>query len=97
MNPKKTSGDDKEWQKGLSLFVQLSSWLVGPLIAALFLGNWLDQKFNTKPWLFLATTGFAFLITAFGLVKETTQYIKELEKEAKIKNNNLDNNEQPRS
>ncbi|MFA5022331.1 MAG: AtpZ/AtpI family protein [Patescibacteria group bacterium] len=96
MKPQKNASNSKEWQRGLNLFFQLSGWLVGPLIVALFLGNWLDQKFNTKPWLFLLTTGFAFIITGFGLVIETLKYIKDIEREIKDKNNtnNLDDRNQ---
>ena len=46
----------------------LSGWIAFPVIIALFLGKWLDKKFNTDPWLFLATIGLAFLISMYGLV-----------------------------
>lgn len=68
-----------EWQKGLKLSFELSSWLIGPLVFALFLGNWLDEKYQTKPWLFLLCTAIAFGITCFGIVFKTITYIKEIE------------------
>ncbi|MFA6215457.1 MAG: AtpZ/AtpI family protein [Patescibacteria group bacterium] len=89
---------NEEWQRGLKLFFELSSWLVGPLVLALFFGNWLDQKYQTKPWLFLFTTAVAFIITCFGIVLKTLSYIKEIEsqenkKPEKTKNEEVKNNE----
>lgn len=71
--------DNPEWQAGLQIFFELSGWLVGPLIAALFLGQWLDTKYQTKPWLFLLTTAIAFAITCIGIVLKTIQFIKQIE------------------
>ena len=68
------------WQPGILLFVQLSGWLVVPIILSVFLGKWLDQRYNTKPWLFLATVIVAFTISMFGIVKEASQAIKQMEK-----------------
>jgi F0F1-type ATP synthase assembly protein I len=99
MKPQKSNQFGPEWQKGLALFFELSGWLVGPLIIALFLGKWLDQKYQTDPWWFLTTTGIAFGFTIIGLVLETKKYLKSLEKELKDQNSNnpkLDHHENPR-
>jgi F0F1-type ATP synthase assembly protein I len=69
-------------RKGLMLFLELSSWLVGPIIAALLLGNWLDRHYQTKPWLFLVCLGVAFIITCLGIAKETKSFIREIEQSA---------------
>lgn len=93
----KNKNSSSDWQRGLALFIQLSGWLVGPLIASLFLGRWLDKKYDTSPWLFLATTGIAFVITTIGIVRETMRFIKNVEQEAKetkTDNFKLDNNHQ---
>lgn len=83
-NPNKIPKNN--WQQtGLKLAFELSGWLVGPLVLALFIGNWLDNKYQTKPWLFLLSVGIAFAITCIGIVKETMQYIKDIEKEAQQK------------
>jgi F0F1-type ATP synthase assembly protein I len=68
------------WQPGLILFGRLSGWIVGPVIIALFVGTWLDRKFDTRPWLFLLAVGLSFLISIFGIVKEGMESIKEIEK-----------------
>jgi F0F1-type ATP synthase assembly protein I len=85
----KNKNNDSEWQRGLGLFIQLSGWLVGPLVVSLFLGRWLDKRFDTRPWLFLLTTGIAFIITTIGIIKEARNFIKNIEQEAKNKANNL--------
>ena len=79
----KQHGDNR---KGLELFFQLSGWLVGPLVLALFLGRWLDQKYSTKPWLFLGFTGIAFIITVVGMGSQAVKFIREIEQEIKQKN-----------
>ena len=77
----KKSNDDKLWWRpSLILFTRLSGWIGGPIIIALFLGRWLDQRYNTEPWLFLATVGTAFIASSVGIVKEATVAMKEMEK-----------------
>lgn len=83
------SESDYGWQAGLRLFFQLLGWLVGPLVAALFLGRWLDNKYQTEPWLFLLSVCIAFVITCLGIVRETMKFIKQIEKEAKEKKDQL--------
>lgn len=65
----------------------LSGWIAFPVIIALFLGKWLDKKFNTDPWLFLATIGLAFLISMYGLVINALKEFKKIEKEYNDKKN----------
>ena len=80
------SNSNYSWQRGLGLFFQLSGWLVGPLVIALFLGRWLDNRYQTEPWLFLLSVGVAFAIACLGIVRETMKFIKQIEKEAEDKN-----------
>ncbi len=63
--------------QGIALFFNLSGYLAGPIIVALFLGKWLDTKYNTGQTLFFVCLGVAFFITCFGIVKETKAYIKK--------------------
>ena len=67
------------WQEGLSLFFQLSGWLAIPIIIALYLGEWLDKKYHTEPWLFLSCIGAAFLISMVGLIRNTLAEYKKIE------------------
>ena len=80
---KKDQNESPWWQPSILLFTRLSGWIGGPIIIALFVGKWLDQKYDTAPWLFLVTVGFAFIVSSIGIVKEATKAMKEIEKNAK--------------
>ena len=73
------------WQPGLVLFAKLSGWIAVPVVIAVFLGTWLDKKFGTAPWLFLATVGASFLLSMFGIVRDSLQEMKRIEKEEEKK------------
>lgn len=71
------------WQPGIILFARLSGFVFGPVILAVFLGRWLDRKFQTEPWLFLFTVGAAFFVSMSGMVKEALKEMRRIEKEEK--------------
>lgn len=81
MDKKSVKDKDNFFQSGLRLATMLSGWLIGPIIGALFLGRFLDAKYQTAPWLFLACLGVAFLITSFGIVREAFAFIRTIEQE----------------
>ena len=72
------------WQPGMLLFFRLSGWIGGPVIAGVFVGKWLDKKYGTEPWLFLATVGVAFIVSMFGIVRDTMKAMKEIERQSQI-------------
>ncbi|MFA6304994.1 MAG: AtpZ/AtpI family protein [Patescibacteria group bacterium] len=80
--PENKGNDVKWYSQALEIFAGVSGWIAGPIIAALFLGKWLDKKYDSEPWLFLLCIGLAFAISSFGIVKITLTYIKKIEKEA---------------
>ena len=67
------------WQPGLILFLKLSSWIAGPIVAAVFLGKYLDRRFGTEPWLFLATVGVSFAISTVAITIQSIREIKRIE------------------
>lgn len=71
------------WQSGLVLFGRMSGWIAVPVIIGVFIGKYLDKKYNTEPWLFLASVGIAFVFSMFGIVKDAMKAMKEIEKEEK--------------
>jgi len=75
--------DKSWWRPGLVLFFKLSGWIGFPVIIALFIGKWLDKKYHTEPWLFLFSVAFAFLISMFGIIKESFKEMKKIEEDAK--------------
>lgn len=75
------SNDKSWWQPGLILFGRLSSWIAGPVIIALFIGKWIDRKYQVDPWGTIGIVGIAFIVSMFGIVKEG---MKEMDNISKI-------------
>jgi F0F1-type ATP synthase assembly protein I len=74
------------WQPAVNLFLKISGWIAVPVIMATFLGNWLDEKFGTKPWLFLATVFVAFTSSMIAIIRFTMKEYKKIEDDSKKKN-----------
>lgn len=73
----------RDWAKGLNLAFRMSAWLIVPIVGASVIGNWLDEKYQSEPLLFLVSTGVAFIITCIGLTIEVRKHFKQIEKEDK--------------
>jgi len=71
----------ESWALALKVTARLASWIAFPVILGTFLGQWLDKKFGTEPWLFLGTIGFAFIISMYGLIINALQEFKKIDKE----------------
>lgn len=77
---------EETWRKfAFEVFAQITGWIAGPIIIALFVGKKLDEKYGTEPWLFLALIGVAFIMSCAALVKISLKYIKKIEKSADAK------------
>lgn len=72
---------NESWALALKVMAKLAGWIAFPVIIGSFLGQWLDKKFGTEPWLFLTTIGFSFLISMYGLIINALQEFKKVEKE----------------
>jgi F0F1-type ATP synthase assembly protein I len=85
MNPISQQGAPKNkdqnywWREGLLLFMQMSGWIFVPVVFGLFLGRWLDRRFETEPWLFLGTTGLAFIISIVGMIGEARKAMNKMD------------------
>lgn len=67
-------------------FGRMSGWVAGPVVLALVLGKWLDRKYDTAPYLFIAIIGLGFFISLFGIFRESRRYLKQAAlKEAELK------------
>lgn len=82
MNSEKKEINAPWWQPSLVLFGRLSGWIAGPVILALFVGKWLDKKYSTEPKLFLLCVGVAFFVSTYGIVKDSLEAMKKIDKEA---------------
>ncbi len=65
----------------MMIFLKFSGWIVFPVLAGLFIGKWLDKKYDSEPWLFLCSMAAAFGISIFGLIKSVLSEYKEIEKD----------------
>ena len=71
----------KEWMRlGMMMFAESTGWIAFPVIGALFLGRWLDQKQGTEPLYFLSITAAAFIISSVGIGMTGVKYLKRIEK-----------------
>lgn len=72
--------EDKAWfSEFLKAAVEMSGWIAFPVIAALFIGQWLDEKQGTGNLYFLSLTGIAFIISCIGLGLTGKRYLARVE------------------
>ena len=57
------------WKPAIIVFASVSAWIAVPIIAALYLGKYLDKKYASQPKFFLILIAVAFLITIFGIIR----------------------------
>lgn len=70
--------DKAWWQPYIALVLRLSIWITGPVLVGVLLGKWLEDRYGFEPWLFLATVGLSFLVSMFGLIKNTLSEYKKI-------------------
>jgi F0F1-type ATP synthase assembly protein I len=71
------------WKEGAVFFIKVYSYIAAPIVISLFLGKYLDKKFNSYPWCIIALSSISFFIGFFYLYKETVRYIETIEKTEK--------------
>ena len=81
------------WQAGMVVFAEVTGWIAIPIIIALFLGRYLDEKYDSEPWFYLGLTGAAFVVSSIGIVIIASKYIKQIERENKEKLGKKQNDE----
>lgn len=69
------------WKPALTVFSQISGWIVVPLLLALIIGKKLDTHFGTAPWIFLGATALGFAVSSFGIVRTAFAYIRDIAKD----------------
>jgi len=75
------------WQPAVMMFAKLSGWIAAPIVIALYLGKWLDKKYDSAPRWLLICIGAAFFISMIGLVKETIREYKKIDRLGEEKKN----------
>lgn len=76
---------DAWWQPSIVISTKIFAWIIIPILTALFLGKWLDNKWGTDPWIFLTLTILAFLVSSVNIVLIAIRFTKKIEAEAKEK------------
>jgi F0F1-type ATP synthase assembly protein I len=90
---KKMSEGDKKptekvwWADALAMFARLSVWIAAPVVIASLAGNYLDDKYDTSPWLLMACVGVSFVFTMIILVRETMKSFQDIERNSENKKN----------
>ena len=73
------------WRDGLIIFTKVSAYIAVPIIIALYLGKYLDEKYNTNNLMFFILVAIAFLSTIYLIWKEMKIYKKKMDQEEKNK------------
>jgi len=84
--PAKNPVKNNDLGEALKTFARLSTWIVFPVLLGVFLGKWLDNKYNSEPRWFLISVGLAFVVSMVGLVSDTLKEYKKIEKDSPPKN-----------
>jgi F0F1-type ATP synthase assembly protein I len=71
------------WSLALRIMARISGWIAFPVLIGVFLGKWLDKRFNTEPFLFIITVAVCFIISMYGLVINALKEFKKIEDESK--------------
>ncbi len=80
MVPEKSKNKKVVWfAPALELFGQLAAWLVFPIILAIFLGKWLDVKFDSEPKFYFICVAVSFLVTMAGLIRYAIRAMRKIE------------------
>jgi uncharacterized membrane protein len=67
------------WRDSMVVFGRVSTWIVVPLLLAVFFGKKMDTYFDTGKILFIASVLVASVVTIFGIMKTITIYMKKSE------------------
>lgn len=79
------------WRPAVALFLRLSSWVAAPVVIGTFLGRYLDKRFDSEPIMLIGVVSFSFLISMYGLIKETMKEYRKIAKTAKKEKQEAEN------
>lgn len=61
----------------IKIFTRISTWIIGPVLVSVLVGNYFDTKFNTAPWILGVGLALSFTISMIAIVKIASKYSKE--------------------
>ena len=62
----------------IKVFTKISGWIIGPVLASALLGNYLDKKFNSAPWILGVALALSFTVSMVAIVKIAKKYDTDL-------------------
>lgn len=79
----KNSQDKELWRLGLNVFAQMSGAIAFPVLIALFVGRFLDQKYQSGHLYFFILTLVAFIISCISIGVLGMKYLNQINKQSK--------------
>jgi len=73
------------WEPAMEVFYQVTGLIAGPIIIALFLGRYLDDKYQSGQKFFFILLALAFVVSITGIMTLTKRYAKKTAEEVKNK------------
>lgn len=77
----KNESKNNGYREAIFLFVKVSGWIALPIVLTLFLGRYLDDKYDTAPWILIGSAVISFVLSIFGIKKILARYLQEIAKE----------------
>ena len=59
----------------MRVFAKVSIWIVTPVIFSLIIGKYLDNKFNSSPWILGISLALSFTVSMVAIVKIAKEYM----------------------
>src|SRR3989339_813430 len=76
----KNSEDKDLWRLGLTAFAQMSGAIAFPVLIALFVGRFLDQKYQSGRFYFFLLVAIAFLVSCVSIGVLGVKYLNQINK-----------------
>lgn len=80
-----SSGRGPWWRPAVQIFSEVSVWIAVPVVLAVVGGKALDNHYGTKPLFLLVSAGFAFILSAFGIIRTVRKYTDRMKRDLKNK------------
>ena len=78
--------EQNDWFRlALTVFAETTGWIAFPVVGALFLGRYLDERQGTEPLYYLSITAIAFVLSSVGIGITGVKYMKKIERDEELK------------